>query len=91
MLKDRQAEDKVGGKKEKLIFAFLACSYQALSKIEFDNYSQTGGLIMGLALMFVKNINPCLILFRIELINSSAKVRVRLLEISLCLVFRYIP
>ena len=49
MLKDRQAEDKVGGKKEKLIFAFLACSYQALSKIEFDNYSKTGDLIMGLA------------------------------------------
>ena len=47
MLKDRQAEDKVGGKKEKLIFAFLACSYQALSKIEFDNYSKTGDLIMG--------------------------------------------
>ena len=49
MLKDRQAEDKVRGKKEKLIFAFLAGSYQALSKIEFDNYSKTGDLIMGLA------------------------------------------
>ena len=49
MLRDRQAEGKVRGKKEKLIFAFLACSYQALSKIEFDNYSRTGDLIMGVA------------------------------------------
>ena len=47
MLKDRQAEDKNRRQKGELIFAFLAGSYQALSKIEFDNYSKTGDLIMG--------------------------------------------